>query len=558
MPKDRRSILATLLFTDIVGSSRVAEEMGDRRWRELLARHNRLLRAALKEFGGREMDTAGDGLFARFESPAAAIRCSSSATDKVRDLGIEIRAGIHIGETEVLDGKLSGLNVHAAARTMAEAGPGQILVTSSVRDLVRGAGFGFQDRGTRELKGIEGEWHLFEVTSVDDTPRPTPAPEEEAKSRRIAITPPPLATRRSVRIIAVGTVIALVAAGAALAIASRPHHAATGPITGCEVAPYPPLNDRAFNQAVFDGLTDASTTWGTSVRNKVSQGFDEGLWAKDIDAFVAARCSLIVTVGSSMADVTLVKAEANPTSRFLLTDAVGAAPLRNVASVVFHVEEAAFQAGYLAAGMTKTGKVGTFGGTPIPTVISFMNGFAAGVLHYNQVNGTNVKLLGWDPTQQTGTFVDMDKSNFGAFADVLAARKITADLISQRADIIMPVDGPAGEEGGGQAAKRASGVLLIGVDTDQHFSAPSYANLWLTSVMKIYRKMVFVAMGQIVHGDFKGGIVAGTLANGGVGLAPFYDLGDKVTATLQTKLDEIAKGIADGSISVDPASYLPA
>src|SRR5207247_7472917 len=119
-----------------------------------------------------ELDTAGDGVLARFDSPASAIRCASATIDEVRELGIEIRPGVHIGECEVLDGKVSGVNVPAAARRWPRPAPGQILVTGSVRDLVRGAGFGFTDRGTHELRGIDGHRHLFEVSSVDDVPRP--------------------------------------------------------------------------------------------------------------------------------------------------------------------------------------------------------------------------------------------------------------------------------------------------------------------------------------------------------------------------------------------------
>src|SRR6266540_555257 len=210
MPKGGRSILTTLLFTDIVGSTRLAEEMGDRRWRELLARHHRLIRIELKRHEGRELDTAGDGFFARFDTPASAIRCACAASDAVRALGIEIRAGVHIGECEILDGKVSGVNVHIGARTMAEARGGQVLVTGGVRDMVKGAGFGFADSEMHELKGVEGEWHLFEVTSVDDSPRPPAAPEEEARARRDTIEPPPLVKRKGVRIAAMTMALAVV------------------------------------------------------------------------------------------------------------------------------------------------------------------------------------------------------------------------------------------------------------------------------------------------------------------------------------------------------------
>src|SRR5262249_22133127 len=170
------NVLATLGFTDIVASSQVAEERGGRRWRELPARHHRIVREGLREYGGQELDTAGDGVFARFESPASAINFAAATADVLRELGIEIRAGIHIGECEVFEGKLSGVNVHAAARTMSLAGPGEILVTGSVRDLVRGGGFGFADRGAHALRGIEGEWRLFEVTSIEDSHRSPRSP----------------------------------------------------------------------------------------------------------------------------------------------------------------------------------------------------------------------------------------------------------------------------------------------------------------------------------------------------------------------------------------------
>ena len=202
MRRDRRaSVLTTLVFTDIVSSTAIAEEMGDRRWQELLSRHYQIIRRTLREHDGKERDTAGDGVFSTFDSPASAVRWACAAVDALRELGIWIRVGIHIGEAEVLQGKLSGINVHAAARTMALAGAGQILVTGSVRDIVRGSGFGFESRGVHELRGLEGEWHLFEVTTVDGTPRAAPPSAEEARARRDAIQPPPLVKRRSTRLV---------------------------------------------------------------------------------------------------------------------------------------------------------------------------------------------------------------------------------------------------------------------------------------------------------------------------------------------------------------------
>jgi class 3 adenylate cyclase len=274
------NVLTTLVFTDIVGSSQVAEELGDRRWRELLARHHRIVRERLREYGGRELDTAGDGVFARFDSPASAINFASATADALRELGVEIRAGIHIGECEVFEGKLSGVNVHAAARTMGNAGPGEILVTSSVRDLVRGGGFGFADRGVHELRGIEGDWHLFEVTSIDESHRSPPLPEGEARARRSQIEPPPLVQRKPVRLASIAVAIAAVLAGAVFGLVEAVGGTAAAPLTDCEVTSNPPLNDHAFNQAVYDGLSDAATQWGIGVRDAVAA--TPTAWARSV------------------------------------------------------------------------------------------------------------------------------------------------------------------------------------------------------------------------------------------------------------------------------------
>jgi pimeloyl-ACP methyl ester carboxylesterase len=156
-------VLATVLFTDIVGSTEKLAELGDRGWRELLQKHHALVRRQLVRFSGREIDTAGDGFFASFDGPARAIRCALSVTEAVRELGIEVRAGIHAGECEVVDGKVGGIAVHIGARVAANAAPGQVLVSSTVKDLVAGSGIAFRERGLTGLKGIPGEWHLYSV-----------------------------------------------------------------------------------------------------------------------------------------------------------------------------------------------------------------------------------------------------------------------------------------------------------------------------------------------------------------------------------------------------------
>ena len=162
-PGDR--VLATVLFTDIVRSTDRLAELGDHRWREILAAHRDVVRRELEEFRGREIDTAGDGFLATFEGPGRAIRCAQAIRDATLPLGIEIRAGVHTGEIEMLGADVAGIAVHIGARVMALGGPGDVLVSSTVRDLVVGSGIEFEDRGLHSLKGVPGEWHLFSAHS---------------------------------------------------------------------------------------------------------------------------------------------------------------------------------------------------------------------------------------------------------------------------------------------------------------------------------------------------------------------------------------------------------
>ena len=156
-------LLATVLFTDLVGSTARASELGDRRWRDVIEQHHAAVRRELTRFDGQEMDTAGDGFFATFDGPARAIRCAEAIVGAVRPLGLDVRAGLHTGEVEVTDGKVAGIAVNIGARVAARAGPGEVLVSSTVRDLVAGSGLEFEERGLAELKGVPGEWRLYAV-----------------------------------------------------------------------------------------------------------------------------------------------------------------------------------------------------------------------------------------------------------------------------------------------------------------------------------------------------------------------------------------------------------
>ena len=158
-------VLATVLFTDIVGSTERAATLGDRHWRELLELHNRLVSGQLERFGGREVDTAGDGFLATFDGPARAIRCAIACRDELAQAGIQVKAGLHTGECELVGDKVRGISVHIGARVASLAAPGEVLVSSTVKDLVAGSGLEFEERGTHELRGVPGAWRLFAVAS---------------------------------------------------------------------------------------------------------------------------------------------------------------------------------------------------------------------------------------------------------------------------------------------------------------------------------------------------------------------------------------------------------
>lgn len=158
-------VLASVLFTDMVGSTEKAAALGDRRWAELAHRHHSLVRGLLARYRGNEVDTAGDGFFATFDGPARAVRCALAVIEAVRSLGVEVRAGVHTGEVETIDRKVGGLAVNIGARIGGLAGPSEVLASSTVKDLTAGSGLVFEDRGEHELKGVPGEWRLFAVAS---------------------------------------------------------------------------------------------------------------------------------------------------------------------------------------------------------------------------------------------------------------------------------------------------------------------------------------------------------------------------------------------------------
>jgi basic membrane protein A len=307
----------------------------------------------------------------------------------------------------------------------------------------------------------------------------------------------------------------------------------------CQVTDTGGIDDKSFNATAWKGVTDAMAQLGVDGRYLESQQQTD--YERNINEFLQADCDLIITVGFLLADATAAAATANPNVNFSIVD-VNWLDFPNLLQQDFRTDGAAFLAGYLAAGVSQTGIVGTFGGMQIPTVTIFMDGFYMGVEYYNQQHGTSVRVLGWDPATGTGLFT-------GNFESTDDGRRMGESLMDEGADIIMPVAGPVGL-GTAAAILERGNAYIIGVDSDWYLTAPDYASIELTSVMKNMDVTTFNAIQAVVDGTFAGGLVVGTLANGGVGLAPYHDLATLVSAELQAEIDAISQGIVDGTISV--------
>jgi class 3 adenylate cyclase len=243
--------LTTLLFTDIAGSTEVVVQLGDRRWRTIQSRHHAEVRHELKQHGGHEVDTAGDGFLATFSSPADGVRCAFAIVKAVRELGLEVRAGLHIGEAELTGEKVSGIAVTTAARVSAMAGAGQVLVTATIVQMVAGANLDFSGVGDRELKGVPGTWELFALAAVDDQPIGVPLdPQDAAEARDRSSPPEPLErTRLRTLLVGIGIVSVVALTGAVLFQRDRSGSAVTPPGPAAVPVALVALRDRSGDDA---------------------------------------------------------------------------------------------------------------------------------------------------------------------------------------------------------------------------------------------------------------------------------------------------------------------
>jgi basic membrane protein A and related proteins len=359
------------------------------------------------------------------------------------------------------------------------------------------------------------------------------------------------------RLLAVGavSVLALSACGSApednADAGSASGSAAAASFLGCMVTDQGGIDDRSFNASAWKGLQNAAAATGIKVKYVTSKS--ESDYTPNVNSLVAEDCGNIITVGYSLGDATRTAAQANPDERFAIVDENPdgdpatkdvVEPIDNVQPLLFNTAEAAYLAGYLAAGMTQTGTVGTFGGIKLPTVAVFMDGMSDGIAKYNEDNGKDVKLLGWDKAKQDGLFA-------GKFDSPTDGKNLAKNLIQAGADIIMPVAGGTGLGAAAEAQASGGKVSIIWVDQDGYESASQYKDVFLTTVEKKIANAVEKSTVDTVNGNYTNAPYIGTLANDGVGLAPFHDFESKVPAELSAKLDELKAQIIDGTIKVE-------
>jgi basic membrane protein A and related proteins len=339
------------------------------------------------------------------------------------------------------------------------------------------------------------------------------------------------------------------------AAATSTASAAGSSFLGCMVTDTGGINDKSFNQSAWQGMQEAAAA-NPNITVKYLQSTTQSDYTTNINSFLGEKCGIIVTVGFLMGAATESAASAHPTQNFAIVDCSYASQCitgkkdSNIDQLVFNTVQDGFLGGYLAAGMTKTGKVATFGGEDFGTVTIYMDGYWDGVQYYNKQHHTNVQVLGWNETTQKGEFT-------GDFTNQTKGQTVTQTFISEGADVIFPVAGNVGlgSAKAVQDADNAGGhVNMMWVDTDGCVSAAQYCKFFITSVTKGIQSAVKNAVLQAQSGSFKGGTYVGTLANGGAVLSPFHDFANVVPASLQSELKTIETGIENGSIQTPTKS----
>ncbi|MCW2722274.1 BMP family ABC transporter substrate-binding protein [Pseudonocardia sp.] len=347
-------------------------------------------------------------------------------------------------------------------------------------------------------------------------------------------------------------VLAVVSALALTACGSRPADSTAAPSAGggaafnaCMVLDTGGVDDKSFNQSSYAGM-EAAAKAGPNIKISYVPSNTANDYTPNLQAEANKKCSTTIAVGGLMADNVKAVATANPTLKFAEVDSAASGP--NVYGMQFNTAQGGFLGGYLAAGMTKTGKVATWGGLNIPPVTIYMDGFWEGVQYYNAQKGKTVQVLGWDEgNQKGGTFA-------GSFTDQNKGLQISQTFVQQGADVIFPVAGGAGLGAGAAAQSSGGKANVIWVDTDGCVSASQYCQYFISSVTKNLSGAVQTYLTQAAGGTFPTGNYVGDLKNDGTGLAPYHDFESKVPAELTTEINQVKADIVSGKIAVKSPS----
>ena len=306
------------------------------------------------------------------------------------------------------------------------------------------------------------------------------------------------------------------------------------------------VDDKSFNASSWAGAQAAAKA-NSAIKVEYLPANSSADFKVNIKKFVDNKCDLIIGVGFAISSAIVESAKANPKVKYAVVDDAGkdgfpGVPVANVKGITYSTDQAAFMAGYLAAGVTKTGKVATYGGAPYPTVTIFMEGFAKGVAHYNKLKGKKVEVLGWDSAKQTGEFI-------GDFGNTAKALQTSKNFEQAGADIILPVAGGLGAVTA-QNSMTSKKSKVIWVDTDGFVSANKYRSVLLTSVMKGLGNSVRSVINDVENNKFTNDPYVGTLKNGGTTIAPYHDLIRQVPSALRKEVTALRTGIINGKISV--------
>jgi basic membrane protein A and related proteins len=354
--------------------------------------------------------------------------------------------------------------------------------------------------------------------------------------------------KKSLKLAAALSVVGLAASACGSAPVSTTSTSSASSFSACMVTDTGGIDDHSFNAESWAGMQDAATASGGKIGVSYVQSTTENDYTSNISSLVSKGCKIIVTVGFAMADATTASSKKNPSQEYAIVD--NASSGSKIQGLQFNTAQGAFLGGYFAAGMTKSGKVATFGGAKYPTVTVYMDGFWEGVQYYNQKHGTSVQVLGWSEKTQQGTF-DTSSNPFG---DQSGGKSIAQTFQSQGADIVFPVAGGTGI-GALQAAQASGGKMnAIWVDDDGVVSNAAYASVIMTSVTKGIATAVKTSVTNAYNGSFTATPFIGTLANNGTGLAPFHDFASKVPATLQSELNTVKADIISGTIKITSTS----